>query len=35
MGKYALTEQEGCGDWCRMRMAHLQAEQEMDNGKNA
>ena len=21
---------KGCGDWCRMRMAHLQAEQEMD-----
>lgn len=26
---------KGCGDWCRMRMAHLQAEQEMDNGKDA
>lgn len=22
---------KGCGDWCRMRMAHLQAEKEMDN----
>lgn len=22
---------KGCGDWCRMRMAHLQVEQEMDN----
>lgn len=21
---------QGCGDWCRMRMAHLQAEEEMD-----
>lgn len=21
---------KGCGDWCRMRMAHLQAEKEMD-----
>lgn len=26
---------KGCGDWCRMRMAHLQAEKEMDNGKDA
>ena len=22
---------KGCGDWCRMRIAHLQAEREMDN----
>ena len=22
---------KGCGDWCRMRMAHLQAEEKMDN----
>lgn len=22
---------KGCGDWCRMRMAHLQAEKEMEN----
>ena len=21
---------KGCGNWCRMRMAHLQAEEEMD-----
>ena len=25
---------KGCGDWCRMRMAHLQAEKEMDNERN-
>jgi hypothetical protein len=25
---------KGCGDWCRMRMAHLQAEQEMNNERN-
>lgn len=22
---------KGCGDWCRLRMAHLQAEAEMGN----
>lgn len=25
---------QGCGDWCRMRMAHLQAEEEMDNARS-
>lgn len=24
---------QGCGDWCRLRMAHLQAEEEMDNAR--
>lgn len=25
---------KGCGNWCRMRMAHLQAEEEMGNERN-